>query len=695
MSALRILPRIAFRNLFRSSLNLMIGGLIAGGTFLFVLGASLIGSLDTSLAQSITGSIAGDLHLQSGKATEDLSIWDDAAEEGTLPVIEDFHRLKPVLLSVENVREVLPMGLNTSEFAPGNTVDRALQGLRADVREKLSGGEGAAAAEARIVKRVAHLRQLVGMLQEEQGLSRVLFEDATREEDRSVLARVGTEAFWSGFESEPYEVLEFLENRLAPLLVEGELIEMRYVGTDLEAFGRIFDRMQIVEGSAVPPGRRGFLISQTFYEDHLKVKTAWRMDQLHRALAEGQKIAEEEELQQWIADNKNQTRELLLQLDPEEARDATLRLQRHLKSETAQLPALLAEFFELNDGNFKERHTFFYGELAPMLDLYAIRIGETITLRAFSRAGYLRSVNVPVYGTYQLQGMEKASFGGSVNLMDLVTFRSLLGHPSPDEVAEVAELKRQAGPSYSDFASAESALLSATADPEGAVVSAEFDETLLFGEPGGARRPEPAFTQSDVERGAILNAAIVLKDPSRADATAEAIRGASRTAGFDLKVLTGQQASGVLGQFVTLIRAVLFFVGALLFVVALVIINNAMMIAMLRRVKEIGTIRAIGGQRNFVVSMVLVEILLLGLFFGGAGMGAAAMVLDALFTSGIPAPNGEFHFIFGGPSLHPTVSATQLLVAMTVVVGITLISALYPAFAAARISPVAAMRSEE
>ena len=43
------------------------------------------------------------------------------------------------------------------------------------------------------------------------------------------------------------------------------------------------------------------------------------------------------------------------------------------------------------------------------------------------------------------------------------------------------------------------------------------------------------------------------------------------------------------------------------------------MMATLQRVREIGTMRAIGAQRSFVLCLVLLETLLLGLSFGAAG----------------------------------------------------------------------------
>ena len=62
----------------------------------------------------------------------------------------------------------------------------------------------------------------------------------------------------------------------------------------------------------------------------------------------------------------------------------------------------------------------------------------------------------------------------------------------------------------------------------------------------------------------------------------------------------------------------------IIFMVALVIINNAVMMATLQRVQEVGTMRAIGAQRSFILSMVLVETLVLGLVFGGLGAGVGS-----------------------------------------------------------------------
>lgn len=695
MTSLGILLRIAARNLVSSSLNLLIGGIMAGGTLIVVLGAILLDSVDTSLRRSISSSVAGDLQLYSAASADDFSIWSDSADEGALAIIENYGHLKQAIASVENVRDILPMGINSSEFAPGNVLDRSLFGLRELVRAgALDEQKATPEARAALARTIAHLRHLVDQMRNEQSHALAMLDESTGAEERAALETAASDAFWAGFEQAPDPAMEFLENRVAPVMTEGDVLEVRFVGTDLEAYARIFDNLQMVQGTFVAPGEQGLMLSNVFYEGQLKLRSARRLDLIKAARADGRSVAEDEEIKQWVAENRAQTRELLLQLDGAETLLARQKLQQLLGSTDADLAALLERFFDVDDQNFDARYAFFYDAIAPLVDLYLVRVGDLMTLRAFSRAGYVRSVNVPVRGIYQLRGMEQAGFGGSLNLLDLITFRNLLGHPTPDQVAEIQQLKQEAGFTFAGWNDAEAALFGSHGANPAVPMSFEVDEAALFARKVAVEAPR-RFTREDLERGVILNAALMLKDPLRAEETAARVEAAAKAAGYEVKVITGHAASGLMGQFVTLARGVLFLAAGLIFLVALVIINNAMMVAMFRRVKEIGTIRAIGGQRGFVVSMILAEITLLGVVFGGLGIGLALLIVRGLGVRGIPAPDEDFMFIFGGPALHPVMGAGHVVLGAVVVLTVGIVSTLYPALAASRIAPVTAMQSDD
>ena len=59
-------------------------------------------------------------------------------------------------------------------------------------------------------------------------------------------------------------------------------------------------------------------------------------------------------------------------------------------------------------------------------------------------------------------------------------------------------------------------------------------------------------------------------------------------------------------------RMVLYVAVLIIFVVALVIINNALVMATLERVQEIGTLRAVGAQRRFILAMLVIEAVVVG-----------------------------------------------------------------------------------
>ncbi len=75
---------------------------------------------------------------------------------------------------------------------------------------------------------------------------------AERAGDRRDLETAASPAFWERFDGDPLANLEFLENRIAPQAMSNGFIFIRYVGTDLAAYARAFDRMRVVEGSPVP-----------------------------------------------------------------------------------------------------------------------------------------------------------------------------------------------------------------------------------------------------------------------------------------------------------------------------------------------------------------------------------------------------------------------------------------------------------
>ncbi len=701
MGTLKLLLQVAFRNLFKSWVNLIIGGIMFFATFLVVTGGALLDSVDSSMSRSIIGSLSGHIQVYSDKSKEELALFGGMTGEADIAAIDSFAPIKEALEKHPNVKTVVPMGTNGALITSGNTVDLTLARLRELYRKSSADGATPELRE-QIDSLKAHVRHLAGLLEGEQKTRQAMMREEARDpREDAALAKARSEAFWADFDKDPFGSLEFLENELAPQVADGDLLYIRYVGTDLDTFQKSFDRMQIVDGQAVPQGKRGMLLAKFFYEEFLKLTSARRLDLIKEKREAGNLIATDPLLQRYVKENSTQTREIVYQLDPIKSQQVTARLQEILGSKETDLPKLVSSFMSMTDENFDARYKQFYEQIVPLLDLYRLKMGDTLTITAFSRTGYVQSVNVPVYGTYQFSGLEKSPLAGTANLMDMVSFRELYGYLTQEKREEIAQLQEKSGVAEVKRENAEAELFGEEA-PSTLVADATpglINENEQIGSNGATLRNEDllkrVYSQQEIEGGMVLSAALILKDPEQLETTMAELRQSQQTKDLKLRVVSWQKAAGLIGQFVMMMRMVLWGIVVILFVVVLAIINNAVMMATLQRVREVGTMRAIGAQRSFILSMVLLETVVLGLVFGGLGAGAGSALIGWLGNVGIPAGSEELYFFFSGPRLLPTLNAGNLISAFILVVGVSVFSTLYPAFLATRVSPVTAMQTDE
>ncbi|HVV49221.1 MAG TPA: FtsX-like permease family protein [Polyangia bacterium] len=740
-ATLALVAQMAFRNLFASRLKtVIVGGIIFFGGLLVVAGNSLLDSVVAAMSRSVIGSVAGHIQVYNAKSKDPLEVMGRMMMgDPDLAQLDDFTKVRASLLKVPNVKSVVPMGISGAMVTSGNTIDLALEKLRNAVKAEKAATTDAERAKARadVESEKGHVRQIVSVLQGDQKNAKVVLDEkAIDPADAEAVARASSEGFWRDFDKDPFGSLEFLENKIAPQAADADLLFLNYVGTDFQAFQKSFDRMKIVDGTMVPPGKRGFLFAKNVYEDQVKLKAARRLDKIKEGIdQQGEKIATDPDLKRMVRENQSQVREILLQLDAPKTADFRAKLQRELGSQESDVGKLLAEFFQTDDQNFHQRYDFFYQELAPSLELYRVRIGDVLTIKAFTRSGYVQSVNVPVYGTFEFQGLEKSTLAGALNLMDMVSFRELYGFMSGEKLAEIKELQKEAGAHDIKREDAEAELfgqadapttappppiartesgsagrspsrggagtlpgaprkIEATTTPGVSAVKHDLGESL-----GGKLEREEArsrvFPPGEVEQGVVLNAAVIVKDPKKIKETIAAIEAQGKKDGLTLKAIDWQQAAGLIGQFVNVTRIVLYVAILIIFLIALVIINNALVMATLERVKEIGTLRAIGAQRRFILAMLVVEAIVVGLIFGGLGAGLGAVIVTLIGKIGIPAKSDVWFFFFSGPRLYPFIGTSNIVAAFVIVLLVSAFSSFYPAWIAMRVTPRQAMAEEE
>jgi putative ABC transport system permease protein len=130
------------------------------------------------------------------------------------------------------------------------------------------------------------------------------------------------------------------------------------------------------------------------------------------------------------------------------------------------------------------------------------------------------------------------------------------------------------------------------------------------------------------------------------------------------------------------------FIRVMLVGIVLIAVMNVMIMAVYERIREIGMIAAIGTPPRRILALFLAEGALLGL--------TGTLIGVALSLAAVAALNAwPLHFAFGRGQqlvLAPTLGAGEVLLIGAVVVVIAILASLQPAWKAARMDPITALR---
>ncbi len=285
-----------------------------------------------------------------------------------------------------------------------------------------------------------------------------------------------------------------------------------------------------------------------------------------------------------------------------------------------------------------------------------------------------------------------------MSITDLVSFRELYGEMNEESKKELEEMRAASNTIVSDASSVEDSLFG-----EGGSASIETRVETVETAPSDVVRPtltvkpviSDTFPVEEVKTGLALNAAIRMKDGSEISKTRSELDKLFKEKGVEAKLVDWQEATGIVGQFANIIRLVLIFALGVIFLVALVIINNSIIVGTLNRTKEIGTMRAIGAQKSFVLGLFLAETAITSVIGAFVGAVLASVLLIILGNSGIPAANDVVSFFFSGPRLYPKFHGNIVVFTPIVIAIVATLASIYAARHAAHVNPAEAMQEKE
>ncbi len=311
-----------------------------------------------------------------------------------------------------------------------------------------------------------------------------------------------------------------------------------------------------------------------------------------------------------------------------------------------------------------------------------VKVGDTIQLNNFGESGF-KIREVPVVGIFRFKAGNERTFSFmQPNFVDVNTLRALKGKAvvTPEDLKLKDSVQKALDASSDDFFDAPSVV----AAPTGTKASDLVGKTL------GPRTTDRATT----DRGAWNYILIHLKPGVDAKAFIQKLNADLKAAKLEVKAQnwfdSGHPDSGVFWAIATVFNIVVWLIA----IVSIIIIMNTLVASVMERTPEIGTMRALGGQKSFVALMFVTETLTITALFGAIGLVIGFAVLALIGTTGIAAPNDFMKLIFGGDVLHPVLAWGPVGVALFIIFFIALLSWILPVLMALKVSPLKAINAD-
>jgi len=170
---------------------------------------------------------------------------------------------------------------------------------------------------------------------------------------------------------------------------------------------------------------------------------------------------------------------------------------------------------------------------------------------------------------------------------------------------------------------------------------------------------------------------------------AASLQGALGAAGLGLEIRTWDELSPFYTQLSGFFDILFGLLIMAVFVLVFFILLQVLTLAFSERIREVGTLRALGTKQGQVMQLFVGEAAWLGLLGGAAGVAAGGLLAIGFNAASIPwQPPGSLEPV----TLAVRISWPTILVPLAVSALSTILSAVFPAFQAGRVSVVEALR---
>lgn len=291
----------------------------------------------------------------------------------------------------------------------------------------------------------------------------------------------------------------------------------------------------------------------------------------------------------------------------------------------------------------------------------SLEIGEEVSLLGLTQGGSVNAVNTRLTGIFE--SIKFKNIFDYINFMDISTYSELYNFTGVKSGSLPASFEKIFN-----------------SDSEEDIFASAFDEELA------------AIDLDTLEQEALSGysmIAVKLNDRSIQQELQTKIENSLPT----VLTIPWDQASGFFAPIAGILQSVIYVIVAIIFLIVTFIFMNTLIINIIERTDEIGTIRAMGGEKRFIRALFISETLMLNSVFAVAGIIISAVLILLFGEQGIPLPDIMSQYLIGGGNLPLNFSIFPFIQALIIVILVSVLATLYPTQVATKITPLKAMSS--
>lgn len=164
-----------------------------------------------------------------------------------------------------------------------------------------------------------------------------------------------------------------------------------------------------------------------------------------------------------------------------------------------------------------------------------------------------------------------------------------------------------------------------------------------------------------------------------------------RKNGWPVEAVTWRHAAGSTAMYLYWMRLI-FNIGIIIVLAAgFIIINNTLVISVLDRTREFGTMRAVGAGKRYISLQCMIETFMLTISGGILGTSTGVWAASYITKLHITFSNSFLIQLFGSEALAITVTPHNMLTMAGISILLGLVGWIYPVITALRVTPVKAM----